>query len=216
MKYFINKTPESIATTGIFRKFEVTTNQITMTNLQNPEQETWKDIKGWPNYKISSKGTVINKLTGHKLKPCVNSSGYTNVVLSVNKIKKTFSFHRLLAQHFLDNPDNKTQINHINGIKTDNRLGNIEWCTGSENMFHAYRSRLQKPSDKQKIATAMYCKQNYSKPVIQKTINGVIVRRFASASEAALETGFCQTHISSVCRGKVKTCHKFIFEYESK
>jgi hypothetical protein len=107
MKYFINKTPESIATTGIFRKFEVTTNQITMTNLQIPEQEIWKDIEGYEGaYEVSNFGNVrslsgivksknqwgnyIRHRKGHKLQSVLHKNGYFRVYIQ----GKLYSVHR--------------------------------------------------------------------------------------------------------------------------
>jgi predicted P-loop ATPase len=101
--------------------------------------EIWKTIKGFENYQISNLGSVINVKSKRILKHST-LRGYKNVILSNNSFKKKFSVHRLVAMHFIENTQNKPCVNHINGIKDDNRLKNLEWCTYSENEIHSYRN----------------------------------------------------------------------------
>lgn len=169
-----------------------------------------KDIKGYETqYSVTESGLVFNKKINKIISICITGRGYNAVTLN----KKMHLLHRLVAIHFVPNPENKPQVNHKDGNKLNNHKDNLEWCTGSENMIHAYKTGLQTPSEKQKKATSAHNKKNYSKRVIQKNVNGDIIAEYESASEAARQTGFCQTHISSVCRGKVKLCHTFKFEY---
>ena len=121
--------------------------------------EFWADIEGYEGfYEISHLGRVkslrrtIMRTNNRKqtfkeniLKPVLTSKGYLTVNLhKVGKVK-TFKIHRLLALSFIDNPDNKPQVNHIDGIKTNNRLNNLEWNTSSENTQHAYNNSLLLP-----------------------------------------------------------------------
>ena len=101
-----------------------------------------KDVVGCEDYEFDEDLNIYNKKTGKMLKPQKSKTGYMYVTLYKEKKPKKYRLHRLIAITFIDNPEQKPQINHINGIKTDNRIENLEWVTASENLTHAYKTGL--------------------------------------------------------------------------
>lgn len=105
----------------------------------------WSIISDYPGYSISDQGQVRNNVTGRILKNCTLNTGYQQVVLCDAEGHHRKAVHRLVAKEFVDNPRGCELVNHIDGNKSNNRFDNLEWCTQSENMQHAYRTGLQKP-----------------------------------------------------------------------
>ncbi len=127
--------------------------------MEQSNEEIWKDIPEYQGkYQVSNCGR-IKSLT--RKVPCVNGVrtvkerilkqavskrvGYPFITLASNCIHKSHLMHRLISEAFIPNPENKPQVNHKNGIKTDNRICNLEWVTYHENRQHAFDTGLQKP-----------------------------------------------------------------------
>jgi hypothetical protein len=136
----------------------------------------WVTLKEYPHYEISSSGDI--KRNGRILKYWVTRNGYCQVHLSINGKTIGKTIHTLVAEAFLNKSGNKNQVNHINGIKTDNRVENLEWCTCSENIKHSFDLRLRFPTVKPKLTKEMvleirkkYVKSKYGVPKIAKEYN---------------------------------------------
>lgn len=100
-------------------------------------------MKKYFDYTVNPDGSIIGKLNS-KLKPQLDKYGYHVVNIYVNKKMKTEKIHRIVASCYIDNPENKPCVNHINGDKTDNRVENLEWCTVQENTIHSWNNKLSK------------------------------------------------------------------------
>ena len=139
-------------------------------------------LKDYPNYSITKNGKVYSHKTNKFLSNRNNKKrGYNYVVLYTNNTYKNILVHRLVAIAYLENPLNKRCVNHINGIKTDNRVENLEWNTHSENSKHAYKNGLVKISN--------LCHQNKVKAnskLVVNLLNGIF---YDSVKEASIISG---------------------------
>ncbi len=93
----------------------------------------WKDIEGYPNYGVSDKGFVLSKRKMRVLRGCFCGAGYEVVSLFADGVRKCEYIHRLVAREFLDNPNNLTEVDHIDRNKCNNSVDNLRWCSRSEN-----------------------------------------------------------------------------------
>ena len=175
-------------------------------------QEIWKDIPGYEgHYQISNHSNVrtlcyLNKKNCIKLlKPVKAKTGYLVVNLHKNN-KATIKYvHRLVAEAFIPNPENKPHINHIDGNKSNPAINNLEWVTPSENQIHAYNLGLHVKSTKG--MTGALCKN--SKPILQFSKDGVFIRSWSAASEAARYYGVSAGNIWSCIHGKRITAYGY-------
>lgn len=109
------------------------------------EGEVWKDVVGYEGiYEVSNKGRIKSKHYGKEvfLKTQKTYDGYITIKLSIGGKSKRYILHRLVAIAFLDNPENKPQVNHIDCNKTNNFSDNLEWVTAQENVMHAWKNGL--------------------------------------------------------------------------
>lgn len=163
-----------------------------------------KPIPGYENYSVSDEGYVISPRTNAAMKLCRNNKGYYMVHLYKNKRYHHFLLHRLIAMVFVPNPENKPEVNHINGDKSDCRACNLEWCTRSENNRHAAETGLAKQ---------LMCNNWRSKAVLQYTLGGELVKEWSSLREVERQTGWSHGNIGSCCMGKYATAYGYIWKY---
>ena len=175
--------------------------------------EIWKDIEGYENlYQVSSKGRVKSLNYNHTkkeqlLKGVKTSFGYLRVWLC----GKQFSIHRLVAQAFIPNEENKPFIDHINGITWDNRVENLRWCTQSENLKNPIAiAKIKSHPSKLNGRTDILC--HLSKSVIQYDKQGNFIKKWNSQAEAARQLNIKQGDISRCVNGKRNYCGGFIWK----
>jgi len=106
--------------------------------------EEWKTVQGYDDYEVSNLGVIRNS-KGKILKIDWMKNGYGKVYLYKNKRRYMHYIHRVVAQHFVPNPENKPEVNHDNSIKTDNRAANLVWSTRKENVQHSIKYGLRHP-----------------------------------------------------------------------
>ena len=171
------------------------------------ENEIWKDISGYPGYKVSSLGRVKSLKFGKEriLKPAKDKKGYLRLVLCNEGIQKTMKVHRLVGQAFIQNQYNLPQINHKNEIKDDNRVENLEWCDNRYNCsFGTHTQRVAKAH------IGVYNTKTSKKVKCLET--GKI---YPSLSEVQRQFGFAKENISACCKKKYghKTVGNYHWEY---
>ena len=185
--------------------------------------EIWIDIVGYEQlYQISNLGRVkslnYNKTGKEKiLKLCKNNSGYLLVNLSKNSETKKYTVHRLVAEAFIDNPNNLPCIDHINCEKSANSVENLRWVTHKENMNNpitklVLKNNGLKNNKGQKIATICATFKN-SKPIIQFSKDGEFIRKWNCIMDVERELGIDQGNISKCCNGKLKSAGGYKWSY---
>lgn len=174
-------------------------------------------IKGYNNYYVTENGDVYsrnntNDKCGRIRKLCsgIVSSGYCMVQLCRLGTIKQKLVHRLVAEAFIPNPENKPQVNHKNGNKKDNSVSNLEWVTASENELHSYKV-LGKTHPK-----PMLGRKGENNPTSKSVIqikDGSIKDIFCSITEASKTTNIDFRKISKCCLGKTKTAGGYQWKF---
>lgn len=163
--------------------------------------EIWKDILGYEGlYQVSNLGRVkrtkYKTLTKNKiLNFRVHKSGYLEVELSLNGNRKVYKVHRLVAEAFLSNPNNLSEINHKDENKQNNKVNNLEWCTHKYNMNYGT------------------IKERLSKQINQYTLNDDLIKVWSGAAEASRVLRINRGNISSCCMGILQTAGGYKWRY---
>lgn len=201
-------------------------------------EERWKDIKGYNGfYKISSYGRIMNtgiyrdgrRYSPKVLIPNTDIHGYKYVSLYKNGKMKSVKVHRLVAEAFIPNPENKPCIDHIDTNRSNNNVDNLKWVTYHENannpitrthLSEAWKRKGLSSSDRKVLSDRM--KLNIEKvmskvriPVLQFTKDNVFVAEFPSTVDAAKSVQGNATSISRNCRGKRPSAYGFIWKYKN-
>lgn len=172
--------------------------------------EIWKDITGYEGiYQVSNLGRIKSLKYGKEKirKPVKHKFGYLQIGLNNGKYR-VYKVHRLVAQTFIPNPENKPHIDHINTDRTDNRAENLRWVTAKENA----NNKLTIEKHKNKLLPKSE-KHPSSKPILQFTKEGEFVNIWNCARDIERELGCCNGDISKCCKGKLKTCGGYKWRY---
>ena len=173
--------------------------------------EEWRDIKGYEGlYQVSNTGKVRSlnyHLTGKTkiLRPAKSKKGYLQLHLSKNGQVTNFKVHRIVADTFLSNPLNLTEINHKDENKTNNNVDNLEWCSREYNVNYGTRN--------QTVSERLTNRTDLSKPVLQFTKTGVLVNEYQSTQEAS-RNGFTGSLVVRCCNGERHTHRGFMWKYK--
>ncbi len=154
-------------------------------------------------YEVSNHGDIRRKSTQRILKKRYDNKGYvTSQITMKGRISRMLRIHRIVTGAFLDNPDNLLDVNHKDGNPGNNHVDNLEWCTRSHNMIHAYKLGRKK----------------YMREIDQYDLDGNFIRRFSGVCEANTHLGVKKSHISECAGGKIHTnsCHGFVWKYVKK
>lgn len=160
-------------------------------NMSGSDEMTqWKKIEGYENYSVSTNGKVRNDKTGRVLKIFSDKDEYSRVQLYESGEVKTYTIHRLVAEAFVPNPENKPTVDHINRVRTDNRVENLRWAT--------YKEQCEHRVDTKKT------------PVIASKDGQIYM--FESQHECARELGLKQSDVNNCLQGRQKTSKGYTFK----
>jgi len=168
----------------------------------------WRPVLGYEDlYLVNRVGQVYSIRNQMVLKPSANERGYLRVCLQSKGDKKWAKVHRIVAQSFIPNLEGKPTVDHINGIRDDNRVENLRWATMKEQQTSTRRDRASKTMR----ASASSIKKK--RRVVQLNKAGVVVAVHDGMHDAARSVGGSCGNIYLCCNGKRKSCGGYAFQY---
>lgn len=187
-----------------------------------------KDIEGFENYQITDDGRVWSKKRKIFLSQ-VLTNGYKQIILYKDGVYNNKKIHRLVAETFIPNPDNKPEVDHINGDRADNRVENLRWCTHKENCnnlttIKRYKSVIRKKTNgmqgkhhseetKKKMSEIHKGKISCRRKIVyQYTLDGELVKIWPSVTEVG-RNGFSEVCVSMCCRDEQKKHKGYLWSY---
>lgn len=184
------------------------------------KNEEWRPVPGYEDsYEVSNTGRVrslprasisprgyVFKIRERILRAAPDGKGYLMVWLYQDGKRRSVKVARLVAEAFIPNPENKSQVDHINAVKHDNRVENLRWVTGKEN-FHNPISYKRNAESKTGILN------HRSKRVFQYTLHGELVKEWPCVSAVEKELGFSHSHISQCCCGLREKAYGYLWRY---
>lgn len=178
----------------------------------------WKNVKGYDNYIVSDEGDIMNKNTGRILKPIHDSRGYCQLHLYQNGIRTTVMLHKIVADAFISNPENKPEVDHIDTDKDNNWVSNLQRVTRKENISNPLTLQHMRDNHPKGDTHPNYGKRGSNavthKAVLQYSLDGEFIREWPSIIEAGEGTGVNSSCISSCCKGKLKTSGGYIWRHK--
>jgi len=183
-----------------------------------------KEIEGFPGYYATTCGKIWSFKRSKLLNGGLDKDGYLRITLHVEKKQIFQRIHRLVAEAYFPNPENKLTVNHKNGIKTDNRICNLEWATHSENILHSFRELGKKPNcgmtgkqGKNSWRGKCGCEHPRSRQVKQiDATSKNVIRTFESMTQASKVTQINPSSISACCLGKHKRAGGYMWKYNER
>lgn len=188
-------------------------------SLKDLPNEEWRDVVGYEGlYKVSNMGRVkmlersvpqrygYKRIEEHLIKQILSPKNYLFVDLWRSNKNKRMSVHRLVLQAFSQQDSDRLECNHINEIRLDNRIENLEWLSHKDNLNYGTRK------DKHKQILTNH--PSLSKSVLQYGLDGEFIAEYPSLREAGRQLNISMCNIKDCCKGRYKKTHGFIFKYK--
>lgn len=206
-------------------------------NIEDLEGEEWRDVLGYEGvYYISNmgrvkavdrnrKGGVLSPRTLHMVKPKTTTNGYFHVVLCLDGKQIKHSISRMVAMAFIDNPENKLCVDHIDRARKNNKSENLRWVTHSENLMndrtvayrrlHSITSIIHNQNGQTANLKRRGANSANSKPIFQYSLKGDFIKEWDCAYDIGRELNISPTNIGKVCRGERPWSYGFIWKFKN-